>query len=457
MISKNDDVEQKIDEEKKETFNGADRLAVNFERANVWKYLRNAISEIKTDSDIPLINSGIGKPNFDAPDFVLNAAKTAISDGYNQYVSPMGAPSLLNELARIYSKRFKHLNIELNGKDNIQASKGSAGAYDVIARAFLNPNDEVVILEPIWAYYIHQSSHFGGITKSIRLNCIYNEKNNKYEWKLDINKLKNTLNKNTKFLVLNTPHNPTGFVLGLSQMKQIEKLLIEQYPQILVITDEVYEYMVYDTDKDKQHYCIASISNAMWQRTITISSASKTFSVTGWRIGWIVCNKDLMKYIRVSGMSHCGSGTHPLEVAIGTALKIAENEYKGKDNYYVWLKEMYENKCNLMIDAFKCNNFNLIQPSSTYFMIVDVTDIINKLIKCNILKNEENNNVDWEFVKWIANKVGVLFAPCSAFDYDEPDKNRYFIRVSFCIKDDDIKNIKQRLAKLNEILNALPS
>ena len=225
------------------------------------------------------INHGQGFPDWESPKFVKQAGIKAIKENWNQYAPNTGNANLINELIKVYNKKYNY-KYTLKA-DNIQITNGCAGAIDSCLQAFVDTDDEVITFEPYFDFYRIQTGHSMGKLVTFPLD-LKMDKNGEKIWSLDPHKLKSVLNKRSKILLLNTPHNPTGFVMTLEQMKQIA-LILKDYPRIIVIMDEVYDHILYDNMK---HHYFAALSDDLFNRTIVCSSAAKTFSVTGWKIGW---------------------------------------------------------------------------------------------------------------------------------------------------------------------------
>ena len=407
-----------------------------------------------------------------------------------QYAHNGGVFALRETLLSSYKQRF--LQEKENKLDqsilssltinNIQITNGCAGALDASFMAFLNEGDEVVTIEPYFDFYKYQIGHRKATIKTVSLDLVKRKNNNnknkndntsEYEFSFDASKLERVFTNKTRMLVLNSPHNPTGYVMDLSTMKSIAKML-EKYPNILILTDEVYEHIVFDNCK---HYHFACLPN-MWHRTITVSSAAKTFSVTGWKIGWAIGDVSLIKNINYAarGVTWCVST--PMQNAVNEMLNIANKEYKGFKNYYQWLSNMYEKKRNLIIQSIIKLGMKPIIPNGAFYIIADANELmISKMNSFDFNYNKNNINFDnphtfkdWQFAWWLIDNLKVATIPVSAFlDFEhlrEYNKNTNgnanntdenvtdlmekgfdLIRFCFCVTDETIQQTATR-AKL---------
>ena len=240
------------------------RLDVDYAASgvNVWIFLTDYMKKYET------VNHGQGFPNWHSPDFVKKAAIDAINANHNQYTIPSGHPLLVNKLVDIYSKRFGQ---SLTAK-NVQTTIGACAAIENCCQAVLSEDDEVITFEPYFDFYKYQVMHCGAKLNAIPLSI--NSKTNKLRWEINLDLLDKTLSQNDKIkaIILNTPQNPTGCVTDKPTMDKLVKIL-QKYPKITVISDEVYEDIIFD---DNEHIHIANYPG-MFPRTLTVNSAAKKF------------------------------------------------------------------------------------------------------------------------------------------------------------------------------------
>ena len=289
----------------------AQRLKSDLEGGeDVWAFVNR--HRIKHNA----INHGQGFPNWSSPDFVKEAAMNAIQSDFNQYAPNTGMMALKTQIAkgrtRMYGNKY-----ELT-PENVQITNGCAGALDSCFRAFLDDGDEVIAIEPFFTFYRTQVAQSGGVLKTVPLDL------GDRGWSLNTESLERAITDKTRILILNTPHNPTGYVLSLQEMLDIVGI-IRRYPKVLVLADEVYHLI----SSSRVHY-FAAIAEDVFARTIVCCSASKSFSVTGWRIGWVVGPKELIKCVNFTERGHSWSVNTPCQQGMAEVLIAAERPYKVK-------------------------------------------------------------------------------------------------------------------------------
>ena len=232
------------------------------------------------------INLGQGFPEWQPPEFVVEQAVNAMAEGYNQYTRPAGHPNLVNVLARRYSG---HLKREVDAQAEVAVTVGASQSLYLTLQALVNPGDEVILLEPAFDLYYGQVRLAGGKVVPVPLAVDADGM-----WQLDADALDKAVTPRTKLLVLNSPHNPTGKVFTTAEMEAVADV-VRRHPNLLVISDEVYKFIVY---AGAPHVHFASLPD-MFERTVTLSSAGKTFSITGWQTGWCVGPARLIRPIQL--------------------------------------------------------------------------------------------------------------------------------------------------------------
>jgi aspartate/methionine/tyrosine aminotransferase len=230
------------------------------------------------------VNLGQGFPDWPAPRFVKEAGERAIREDHNQYSRSMGHPVLVQVLADTY----KHKMPRLDPMKNVVVTAGATEGMLAALMAIVSHGDEVVIVQPHYDAYPAQVKMAGGVPKFVSLRP-QGEGRSASHWKLDVEELKASINSKTRAIIINTPHNPLGKVFSKKELEDISEVVLA-HKDLYVISDEVYEWIVFG---DAKHESIASIEG-MWDRTITISSAGKTFSCTGWKVGWTFANGKAM-------------------------------------------------------------------------------------------------------------------------------------------------------------------
>ena len=299
------------------------------------------------------VNLGQGFPSFGSPEF-LTAKLTEICRGdvfsengpadlNNQYTKPGEEPTLANKLSTIYSNEF---NRELDPSNICTTVGAQEGIYTTMA-AFCNPGDEIVVMTPCFDAYFKTASVLGLRVKGVPLTQTSNLSSRHPtagDYTLDLDELRRALSPHTKLLLLNTPSSPLGKVFTDTELCGISDLVTREFPQLLVLSDEVYEYMTYD---NKKHLHIAT-NDGMWERTVSIYSAGKTFSCTGWRLGYLIGPSELIDPIKTLHSVINFSTTTPLQKALAVALDEAN-----KGNYKHWLQDLLQSKRDSFCGALK--------------------------------------------------------------------------------------------------------
>lgn len=370
------------------------------------------------------INLGQGFPNFDGPSEVMNAAIEAIKSGQNQYSPGIGIEPLRHAVAQ-HQKRFYDLSINPDTEVLI-----TAGATEGIAASLLslcNIGDEVVAFEPFYDSYSACISMAGGVKKAVTLRYP--------DYSYDPDQLeKACASPRAKLIILNTPHNPTGKVFSKAELEHIAELAIKY--DLLVIADEVYEHLV----MDGQHTPIATLPK-MFDRTISISSGGKTFSFTGWKIGWVTSTPELINAVKMSKQFLTYTNGTPFQHAIAIGLNL-------KDDYYRQLKNDFTKKRDILCEGLEKIGFEIRKPAGTYFATTDISKI----------KSSNAQNLDGiEFCLQLPEKCGVVAIPCSVF-YDDTAKTaetenteaegKYIVRFAFCKDDETLSKAIICLGKL---------
>lgn len=269
------------------------------------------------------------------------------------------------------------------------------------------------------------------------------------EWKLDMDELRACFSDKTKLFLLNTPQNPTGKIFSKSELEQIASIL-RDYPNVVAISDEVYEHMIY---YNREFTRLATLPD-MWERTITVSSSGKTFSCTGWKVGWAVGPSHLIAGVVLANQWVQFSVSTPAQQAISYALDQAENEYEGHPSFYSWLLDSYERKKNILINGLKNAGLNPIVPEGGFFIIADTSNIEvpDKYLKESTPAAPVMTR-DWAFCRFLTSEVKVAAIPPSAF-YEEKDKHiaANYARFAFCKEDESLHEASKNLLKLREFV-----
>jgi aspartate/methionine/tyrosine aminotransferase len=360
------------------------------------------------------VNLGQGFPDFDPPREVMDAAKKAIDDGFNQYAVTWGAPVLRQALER---KLADFNGIAAKADENIVVTCGATEAMMATMLATVNPGDSVVLFEPYYENFGPDTLIAGAKPLFVPLN--------EPAYQPDPEALKAAFAKRPKVVVVNTPGNPTGRIFSKDTLRLIADLC--EAHGTLAVTDEIYEHMVYD---GKHHTSLATIGD-MHDRTVTIGGFSKTYSVTGWRLAYTAASKPVTDAIkRVHDFLTVGAA-HPLQIAAVTALGLPQS-------YYDWLRTTYQAKRDLVLDALTKTGFKCHRPDSAYYILADWTDVAPA-------------KDDTEFSLWLTKEVGVTCIPGSSF-FSDPARGRHLVRFAYPKKEETLREAARRLQRVPALL-----
>jgi len=392
------------------------------------------------------VNLGQGYPNWDPPAFVVEAAQQAVADGFHQYTRTSGHPRLVEHLAERYSR---HMEREIDPINEIAITVGASQALYITMQALLRPGDEVILLEPFFDLYIGQIRLSGAVPKFVPLQPCNGQ------WEFDPALLREAMTDKTRAIVINTPHNPTGKVFTREELESIADI-VREYPKVVVISDEVYKYIIHsepdaglEGPKPAGHVHFANLPG-MWDRTVTLSSAGKTFSVTGWSIGWIVAPVHFTKEVQtmLPYMQFCAST--PMQEAMVHVLRRADQPYEGFESYYHWMRHVYSQKKQLMIEGLKEAGIEPIPGQGGFFIVGDTGSIeVPEEYLQHSTPAMPKMTRDWAFCRWMALEHGVIAIPTSPFFSKE---NRHlagnYVRFAFCKKDETIFDACQKMKEM---------
>ena len=357
------------------------------------------------------INLAQGFPDFGAPDELKEAAISAIRADHNQYAITWGAQELRDAIAK---RAYEFNNIRVDPNREVTVTCGATEAMMASMLALINPGDEVVIFEPFYENYGPDAAVSGAVPRFVPLDPD--------DFSIDEDALKSAFNKKTKAIVVNTPNNPSGKVFTKRDMKLIADLCHDY--NAVAITDEIYEHIIYD---GKKHISLASLDD-MYDRTITIGGISKTYSVTGWRIGYTIANEELTNAIRKIHDFLTVGAPAPLQHAAAEALAYP-------DSYYSGLVEMYDRKRHMLFDALTSAGFKCILPEGAYYILADISELSGGMD-------------DVEFAKYLVKEVGVASVPGSSF-YSDAEMGKTKLRFTFSKQDSTLQEAAIRLESLN--------
>ena len=351
------------------------------------------------------VNLGQGFPDSDGPAEVAEAARRAIADGHNQY-PPLPGIAPLREAVAEHRRRFRGQDFDPDGEVLI-----TAGATEALAAAMLaltGPGDEVVTFEPYYDSYAAGIALSGATRRVVTLQAP--------DWSFDPDALRAAVTPATKALLLNTPHNPTGKVFSRDEMMLIAELCCEH--DIVAVTDEVYEHLVFDGE----HIALATLPG-MAERTLTVSSAGKIFSFTGWKIGWACGPAELVAAVRTAKQFLTFVSGAPFQHAVAVGLRLGDDFF---DGYTAEMKAKRDRLCAGLAGT----GLEVLVPEGTYFASCDIRSI------------GETNGID--FCLGLPERAGVVAVPTMVF-YDDREAGAPIIRFAFCKKDEVLDEAVRRL------------
>lgn len=375
------------------------------------------------------VNLGQGFPNFPAPDFVKTAAQQAVAADLNQYARSAGHGRLVNALAAVYGPLFGR---DLDPQREIVVTVGATEGIFATVQALVEPGDEVVLIEPFYDSYAPSVIMAGGTPVYVPLRPKANA-TTAADWVLDLAELEAAFTPRTRLLIINTPQNPLGKVLTRTELSQIAALV--QKHDLIVLSDEVYEWMTYsDPGQPVEHTRIATLPG-MWERTVTLGSAGKTFSVTGWKIGWAITSEKLAHAIFMAHQWIPFAVATPLQEAVATALEVA-----GDHNYFNWLGQMYKAKRDFLLNTLRRVGLKPLTPQGSYFILVDTSHLAVPI--------EAGSRRDQSVCRWFTREVGVAAIPPSPF-YSPAHQHLTdnLARFCFCKTDETLAEAALRLER----------
>jgi aminotransferase len=362
------------------------------------------------------VNLAQGFPDFPAPAEIKRAAQEAIAADVNQYAITWGAKSLRNAIAR---QMQVWQGIAVDPETQVTVCCGSTEAMISTLLAVCNAGDEVVVFEPFYENYGPDSIISGAKPRFVKLRPPATAEG---EWTFDERELRAAFHNHTKAIIVNTPNNPTGKVFACAELELIRDLCVEF--NVLAITDEIYEHIVYDGTR---HISIASLGG-MQERTVTINGMSKTYSVTGWRVGWTVAPAAVTDAIRKVHDFMTVGAPAPLQEAGAAALSLPAS-------YYQVLAEGYGKRRDRLLPALTEAGFRCFRPRGAYYVMTDISAF--------------GFADDVEFTKYLVKEIGVAAVPGSSF-YNDPRDGARQVRFAFCKKAETLDEAARRLGKLRE-------
>src|SRR5262252_1112151 len=356
------------------------------------------------------VNLSQGFPDFPAPQEIKNAACAAINADVNQYAVTWGARPLREAVAREFTRRY---GVPVVADDQVTVCCGTTEAMMSTMMAIVDPGDEVVVFEPFYENYGPDAILSGATPRYVTLH--------EPTWSFDPDELAAAFNDKTKAIIINTPNNPTGKVFSREELETIARLC--QKWDVLAITDEIYEHIIYDGTV----HVSPIVLDGMRERTIVVNGMSKTYSVTGWRVGYIIAPQRITGAIRKMHDFVTVGAPAPLQEAGAIALRLP-------DSYYVDLATHYQQRRDRLMKMLVEAGLTPMLPKGAYY------------IMCDIAKWGYPNDV--EFTKFMVKDVGVATVPGSSF-FSDPAAGKDIIRFTFCKKEETLRAAEERLRKLH--------
>ncbi len=360
------------------------------------------------------VNLGQGAPDFDGPPEVLAAAVEAVNGALNQYAPGIGMPAARQAIAK-HAERF--YGQYLNPDTEVLVTAGATEGVFAAILGLTDPGDEAIVFEPVYDTYVPNMAMAGVTPRYVALRGD--------GWEFDADELAQAFNSRTRAIIINTPHNPTGKVFSRDELRIIAELC--QKHDVVAITDEVYEHILYD---DAIHTRLATLPG-MQDHTLTISTLGKTFSVTGWKIGWAIGAAELVNAVNQAHQFITYAVASPLQAAAATALSLPFSFFEN-------LQSSYQSRRDRMVDVLKKVGFKVFKPAGSYFVMIDWRGVAPKHVQD-----------DMQFAEWLIRDVGVACIPASPF-YQESDKHlgKHFARFAVCKKDETLAAAAERLLQL---------
>ncbi|WP_438487219.1 pyridoxal phosphate-dependent aminotransferase [Streptomyces sp. S186] len=362
------------------------------------------------------INLGQGFPDADGPEEVREAAVRALRDGRgNQYPPGPGVPELRTAVAAHQQRFYGHLGLGYDPDTEVLVTAGATEAIAASLLALLEPGDEVIALEPYYDSYAACVAMAGGQRVPVTLRPSAETGT----YRLDLDELRDAITGDTRLILLNTPHNPTGTVLSRDELATVAALAVEH--DLLVITDEVYEHLVFEGE----HLPLASFPG-MRERTVTIGSAGKTFSFTGWKVGWVTAPPALISAVRSAKQFLTYVSAGPFQYAVAEALALP-------DSYFTGLRDDLRAKRDILAGGLADAGFGVFRPAGTYFITTDIRPL--------------GETDGFAFCRSLPERAGVVAIPNAVF-YDHQDEGAPFVRFAFCKSASVLEEAAARLKRL---------
>lgn len=368
---------------------------------------------------IDLISFAAGEPDFNTPDFIIDAAKKALDKGFTKYTAASGMPALKDAVC----EKLARDNNLTYAQDQIVVSSGAKQSLFNAIQVTVEEGDEVIIIAPYWLTYPELVKICGGTPVVVTMSA-----DNGFA--LDVDAVKAAITDKTKAIIINTPNNPTGTLYPREKLEEFAEML-KAYPDIYVISDEIYEALAYD---GKKHFSLAQVNEDMKERTIVINGMSKAYAMTGWRIGYSASSAVLAK--RMGALqSHESSNPNTIaQHASVTALREGEE-------FIANMRKVFEERRNALLDAFSdCDKVKCIKGSGAFYVMVDLSGLLGKSYQGKVI------NTPLEFSETLLEKAHVAVIPCESFGADK------YIRLTYTL---DIPVIRKGIERIRKFIGEI--
>ncbi|KAG5366054.1 putative aminotransferase C6B12.04c [Yarrowia sp. B02] len=407
---------------------------------DVWSLINEAAAASEEASGKKVVNLGQGFFSYSPPQFAIDAAKKALDvPALNQYSPTRGRPSLLKAVSEAYSPYFGRT---LDPASEIVITAGANEGMYAAFTAFLNPGDEVIVFEPFFDQYISNIELPGGKVVYVPLHPPKDAEttSSAANWTLDIKEFEAAITPKTKMIVVNTPQNPTGKVFSKDELTQIGELAVKH--NLIVLSDEVYDRLYFEPFTR-----IATLNEALARLTLTVGSAGKIFAATGWRVGWLIGNPDLIKYVAAAHTRICFCVNSPLQEASAQALVQAQT-----NSYYADTIASIKKKHELLTSAFDYLGLPYSQAQGGFFVLVNFSKV--KIPADYAFPADLDGRAkDFRTAYWLIKEVGVVAIPPTEFFIPEhAHLAEDYLRFAVCKDDDLLEEAVERLKGLKKYI-----